>query len=191
MSAFVEMRDTEFAGTLAKLNELAKGIADAVNALHQGGVDGTGAAGLAMFTYTAGDEAASLAVDPTVAGDPRRVVAASAAGQPGDASVAGAIADLRSALLFGGGGQTTTDFYAGIIGDVGADTRQASEMATNQGLVVDHLHQRRESISGVSLDEEAADMIRFQHAYTAAARVITAVDEMLDQLINRTGIVGR
>jgi flagellar hook-associated protein 1 FlgK len=64
-------------------------------------------------------------------------------------------------------------------------------MAANQALVVGHLENRRESVSGVSLDEEATDMIRFQHAYQAAARVITAVDEMLDLLINRTGLVGR
>ena len=54
-----------------------------------------------------------------------------------------------------------------------------------------HLQNLKESISGVSLDEEMANMIRFQHAYNAAARMMTAVDETLDTIIHRLGIVGR
>ncbi len=191
LSALVEMRDVTLAGYRTELNTLARGIADAVNALHQSGTDATGAVGLAFFTYTAGDEAATLALNGAIVTDPRRVVAAAAANQPGDGSVAGSIADIRSALLFSSGSQTAVDIYAGLVSRIGSDTRQGREMADNQALVVDHLDRRRESISGVSLDEEAIDMIRFQHAYQAAARVITAMDEMLDQLINRTGVVGR
>jgi flagellar hook-associated protein 1 FlgK len=191
LSSLVETRDTTLAGYCASLNELAKGIADAVNALHQSGVDANGTAGQAFFTMTAGDEAATLAVNAAIVGDPRLVAAATAANQPGDGGIAGQIADLRSALLFGSGSQTAVDRYAGLIAGIGADSKQGVDMAANQALVVDHLTTRRESISGVSLDEEATDMIRFQHAYQAAARVITAVDEMLDQLINRTGVVGR
>lgn len=191
LGALVELRDTDYAGIAARLDELAKGVADAVNAAHVTGVDATGATGLALFSYVAGNEAATLTVNATIAADSRRIAASAAPGQPGDGSVAGQIADLRASLLFASGGQTAGDFYASLIGEIGSDSRQAAEMATNQGLVVSHLQRRRESISGVSLDEEAADMIRFQHAYSAAARVITTVDAMLDQLINRTGIVGR
>ena len=64
-------------------------------------------------------------------------------------------------------------------------------MLKNQQLVVNQLTTRVQEVSGVSLDEEATDMIRFQHAYQAAARVITTMDEMLNTLINGTGLVGR
>lgn len=191
LAALVALRDTELTAYRSQLDGLAEGIAEAVNALHATGFDTTGAAGGAFFTYTAGDAAATLAVDATLAADPRLLAAAAAAGQPGDGSIAGAIADLRVGLLFESGTQTAADYYAGFIGRIGSGARQASEMATNQSLVVEHLRQRRASISGVSLDEEAADMIRFQRAYQAAARVITVADEMLDTLINRTGLVGR
>ena len=191
LSALVEVRDTTLASYRSSLDALAKGIADAVNALHQAGTDATGAAGLAFFTYTAGNEAGSLAVNAAIVADPRRVAAAAAPNQPGDGSVAASIANLQTALLFGSGSQTASDSYAGLVSRIGSDTRQGTEVAANQALVVDHLATRRESVSGVSLDEEATDMIRFQHAYQAAARVITAVDEMLDLLINRTGLVGR
>ncbi|HPU64261.1 flagellar basal body rod C-terminal domain-containing protein, partial [Candidatus Darwinibacter acetoxidans] len=67
----------------------------------------------------------------------------------------------------------------------------AIRMTENQVVLENHLQNLKESISGVSLDEEMANMIRFQHAYNAAARMMTAVDETLDTIINRLGIVGR
>jgi flagellar hook-associated protein 1 FlgK len=87
--------------------------------------------------------------------------------------------------------QTSTDFYAGLVGKIGTASSQATEMSANQQLVVDQLTTQVEQTSGVSLDEEATDMIKFQHAYQAAARVITTMDEMLNTLINSTGLVGR
>jgi flagellar hook-associated protein 1 FlgK len=77
------------------------------------------------------------------------------------------------------------------VGKIGTASAQASEMLKNQQLVVNQLTTRVQEVSGVSLDEEATDMIRFQHAYQAAARVITTMDEMLNTLINGTGLVGR
>ncbi len=191
LAALAELRDGPLASYRTALDDLAAGVADAVNALHATGVDATGTPGGAFFTYTAGDAAGTLAVAPAIAADPRRVAAASSAGQPGDGSIAAAIAELRSARILAAGTQTATDFYAGLVGRIGADSRSAAEIAAGQSTVVDYLRNRREAVSGVSLDEEAADMIRFQHAYAAAARVITAVDELLDTLINRTGLVGR
>jgi len=191
LSAYTELRDVQVPAYIDQINQLAKGLADAVNALHVSGVDATGAPGLPFFTYVAGSEASTVAVNAAIVADPRRVASAAAPNQPGDASIAGQIAELSTAKLCAGGTQSATDFYAGVIGKIGSDTRQADENATNQSIVRDQLQRRRESVSGVSLDEEATDMLRFQHAYSAASRVITAVDEMLDQLINHTGLVGR
>jgi len=87
--------------------------------------------------------------------------------------------------------QTASDFYSGLVGKIGTAGSQAQEMGANQQLVVNQLTQRVASTSGVSLDEEATDMVRFQHAYQAAARVITTMDQMLETLINNTGLVGR
>jgi flagellar hook-associated protein 1 FlgK len=301
MKALLAVRDVDLAGYRAQLDSLAKGIADATNTLHERGVDANGNAGQAIFTYNAGNVAATLAVNPTVAGDPRLVAAAASATSPGDGSVAGLIADLSNArsysagvaganlvggmdlttnttarlmtitadtavaqtYTFSGSGnsltlagadgstqtltvsdmalggtqtlnfdqvgvkltigatsaaksgaslvsdfttsgqntivaaslyapsQTTTDFYAALVGKIGTASAQSGEMSKNQQLVVDQLTTRVQEVSGVSLDEEATDMIRFQHAYQAAARVITAMDEMLNTLINGTGLVGR
>ena len=70
-------------------------------------------------------------------------------------------------------------------------TRRASDNSYQHGLVTKALSDQRESIAGVSLDEEAADMAKAQKAYQAAARVLTAYDDLLDLVINRMGLVGR
>jgi flagellar hook-associated protein 1 len=190
LGALMELRDTTLVGYQGSLNTLARQIADAVNTAHQSGVDANGDPGLALFTYTAGNEAASLAINAAIGTDPDKVVTSAAANVPGDSSIAGLIAGLRTSATFGSGSQTPTDAYAAFIGQVGTESRQAAELSANQQLVVGQLQNRRESISGVSLDEEAADVMRYQQAYNACARVITAIDDMLNQLINSTGRVG-
>lgn len=82
-------------------------------------------------------------------------------------------------------------FYTAMIGTLGVQSQDAQRLNTNQKIVINHLINLRESTSGVNLDEEMTDMIRFQKGYNAAARVLTAMDEMLDKLINGTGVVGR
>jgi flagellar hook-associated protein 1 FlgK len=86
---------------------------------------------------------------------------------------------------------TTADFYATFIGGVGSASAQASDTYSNQQLLVSQLNTQVAQTSGVSLDEEATNMLRFQHAYQASARVITVMDEVLNTLINSTGLVGR
>jgi flagellar hook-associated protein 1 len=303
MKALISVRDVDLAGYRSQLDALAQGIADSTNTLHERGTDAYGNLGQAVFTYHPGNAAATLAVNPTVAADPRLVAASASPNAPGDASVAGLIADLANARSYSAGiagtdvvggmdlttngtarlmtvaadtavaqtytfstgptpgsltltgadgshqtvtiadmaaggqqtinfdqlgikftvstgaaaktgadmvtdfttpghntlvatslyspSQTTTDFYAGLVGKIGTASAQSMEMSKNQQLVVDQLTTRVQEVSGVSLDEEATDMIRFQHAYQAAARVITTMDEMLNTLINGTGLVGR
>jgi flagellar hook-associated protein 1 FlgK len=77
--------------------------------------------------------------------------------------------------------------YAQFVASVGVDSQTAQGQTANQGVLVNHLEQQRESVSGVSLDEEATNLIQFQRSYEAAARVIATMDSMLDTLINHTG----
>ena len=185
LKAYIEARDTTLAGYQASMNTLAKQIADAVNAAHTAGVDQNGNAGLPLYTYTPGNEAGSLAINPAIGTNSTLVVVAATAGAPGDTSIAARIADLRTSASFGSGAQIPADAYASLIGRIGSDSKQATEMAGNQDLVLQQLSNRRESISGVSLDEEATDVIRFQQAYDASAKVISVINEMRDTLINR------
>jgi flagellar hook-associated protein 1 FlgK len=74
--------------------------------------------------------------------------------------------------------------------EVGTESSTCSKNAESQQTVLQNVEDRRQSISGVSLDEEMVQLVAFQHSYSAAARVLTAIDEALDVLINRTGRVG-
>jgi flagellar hook-associated protein 1 FlgK len=82
-------------------------------------------------------------------------------------------------------------FFSGVIGTLGIQSESASRLVDNQKTLVAQIESWRQSTSGVNMDEEMTDMIRFQKGYNAAARMITTMDEMLDKLINSTGIVGR
>ena len=82
-------------------------------------------------------------------------------------------------------------YYAAMIGDLGVDAQSAVRNRDNARVLVDSVEFNRQSVSGVSLDEEMTNMIMFQHAYNASARMITVIDEMLDRIINGMGITGR
>jgi flagellar hook-associated protein 1 FlgK len=86
---------------------------------------------------------------------------------------------------------TTDDFWRSVAADTGVLSQEAQRMVKNQEILLSELDNKKESISGVSLDEEMTNMIKFQHAYNAAARYITAIDEAIDVIVNRMGVVGR
>jgi flagellar hook-associated protein 1 FlgK len=138
------------------------------------------------------------------------ILASSAADNSGDGKNAVNLANIQSFILSNGkitleGGKevdvtamklpidsgTIKSFYEGIIGRLGVDAQEANRLTKNSGVLLMSVEKNRQSVSSVSLDEEMTDMIRFQHAYNAAARNITVVDEMLDKIINGMGTVGR
>ena len=116
------------------------------------------------------------------------MVAASLSGAIGDGDVAQQIAALKETSL--SGGRTVNQLYRDLIGDLAGASSTSQKQAAASKLVVDQFTTQQQAMSGVSLDEEMTNMIKFQQAYSACARVITTMDEMLDALM-RTGIVGR
>ncbi len=125
---------------------------------------------------------AAILADPTT-------IAAGATGQgPGSATNANAMVALQNAITTGG--TTFLDYYNGLQSGLGTATQSTARSLDAQQIVVGGLSDRRVAASGVSLDEEMTNMIKFQHAYAAASRVLSAMDENLDRLINGTGRVG-
>ncbi|MDD2586991.1 MAG: flagellar hook-associated protein FlgK [Syntrophomonadaceae bacterium] len=86
---------------------------------------------------------------------------------------------------------TNDDYWRSITAEIGVKSQEAIRMAKNQKVLLSQLESKRQSVSGVALDEEITNMIKFQHAYNASSRYITTIDETLDVIINRMGIVGR
>lgn len=83
------------------------------------------------------------------------------------------------------------DYFSSILSELAISSRYCGNMAQSQASIMDNLETRKEAVSGVSINEEMIDMVKYQHAYSASSRLITAIDEMLDTLINRTGAAGR
>ncbi|MBU5355380.1 flagellar hook-associated protein FlgK [Paenibacillus barcinonensis] len=113
----------------------------------------------------------------------------------GNNSLALALAGLKDAKFDFGTAvskpTTVNDFFGAIVGQLGVQTQEANRQAQNAQLLTEQVDLNRQSVSGVSLDEEMSNLIKFQHAYSAAARFMTAYDELLNKLINSTGVVGR
>lgn len=110
----------------------------------------------------------------------------------GNGSNALKLANVKDAMLDYGVTKTNVStFYQGMIGKLGDSASEANRMTYTSEVLKSSVEERRMSMSSVSLDEEMTNMIKFQHAYNAAARNITLVDEMLDKIINGMGVVGR
>ena len=186
LRGMLDFRDGDIPAYVAKLDHLAAVLIDSINEVHKQGVDLLGHQGQNFFL---GSDAATITVDPLL--EDLNRIAASRTGEKGDGSNARAMAELKHELLFNDGTANPGEFFGALIAALGVDTQQSQVRARNQEILVAHLQDRQEMVAGVSLDEEMTNLIRFQHAYNAAARVITAMDEAVDTIINRMGLVGR
>lgn len=177
-------RDTQLASWRAHLDELASTFADAFNALHGAGYDLNGNAGGDFFTYDAAHPAATLSVSATLVANPSRLAAAGAAdGGAGDGRNAAALANLRATKLFSGGLETVEEFHGSLLYQVGAATSRAEASAASRDTLVQNLDTQYNNEAGVSLDEEAVDVMRYQQAYSASAKLVQVALQMMDDLL--------
>jgi len=142
----------------------------------------------AFFTFDpVAGAAATIAVAPTIASDVAFIAAGRSTG-PGDNSIALELAQLRNASVLGANNSATVEeFFQATVVSLGFTTRQAIDRVEIQLGVVAGVGNLRDSISGVSLDEEGVNMIRAQQAYEASARFVAAVSDMLDILLTEVG----
>ncbi|WP_074036204.1 flagellar hook-associated protein FlgK [Exiguobacterium profundum] len=188
-----EAIDGAFTNMLKDLDEMANVFASAFNTAHGTNMDADGNAGRTDF-FVGISSAATITVNPDFMKN-LDLIAASKDGNIGDGSGALELAQLKeSALNFAGSVTTSTSigkYYQNVIGNMAVEASQNANLAKSTFALLSSSDQRRLSVSAVSLDEEMTMMIQYQHAYNAAARNITAVDEMLDKIINGMGVVGR
>jgi|SRR3989338_9062055 len=152
-------------------------------------ISGSASAGDRFIISASEDSSGVMSLNSTVEGNTKKVAAAKSEAA-GDGDNALSIADLQGGLTMGGvsgaasGTYTFDDYYNAIVGTVGIDTATAKDSVKQREAVKLQLENRRETISGVSLDEEMTNLIKFQHAYGAAAKLISTVDELLTTLMN-------
>ena len=163
-----------------QLKAILDNLAQAINELHQSGYGLDGSTGEPFFVLVNGE----WQVNPTLLNDPRKI-AASATGSVGNGEIAAAIAQLAEEPIEGLNGQSVLSAYRNLVGSV-ASRAQGVQNAYNAFSEVHRfLQNRRDMVSGVSIDEELVDLMRFQQAYLAAARVIQVVDNLISELLNR------
>ncbi|WP_336921763.1 flagellar hook-associated protein FlgK [Aquipuribacter sp. SD81] len=184
IGALLDSLHRTWPGVMQRLDATAADVASQVDTVHSTGLTQDGTAAGAFFTASDGGPVTARSITVAVT-DPRDVAAASG----GAGALDGSLADALGRIGQGPGSPDAA--WRQLVGDVGSAAQAAERRSDSQKVVVRDVTAAREAVSGVDIDEELTNMVMFQRAYEGAARMLTAVDEALDTLINRTGVVGR
>jgi flagellar hook-associated protein 1 FlgK len=181
MAGTITARDGEIAALQSDIDTFASLLINEVNAIHSAGYGLNDTTGEDFFT---GTDASTVAVNSTLANDPGAIQASGAPGEDGNNQVALQLAQLAQKKHASIGNQTFAENYGQKVSRLGQSLSSANTQLTNQTIVEQMLSRQRDSVSGVSLDEEMTDLIKFQRAFEASARLIVTIDEMLVTVVN-------
>ncbi|TYR80124.1 flagellar hook-associated protein FlgK [Priestia megaterium] len=185
---------------IATLDEMAYEFVSWFNMQHQQGVTLDGATGVSFFNPIASKEGAAkmIVLSDAIKESTNNIAAASPStdnsDRTGDGTNARELSGFRQKVtITSSDGKMTSleGYYQSAIGQMAVEGEQANRLKENSGILQLAVDQRRQSISAVSLDEEMSNMIQFQHAYNASARMVTMIDEMLEKIVNGLGTGGR
>lgn len=203
LKALLENRDGVIQETIDGLNELAYSIMTETNAVHRIGYGLDGQTGNNFFTaYNSGDKNCvyrdcieNMSIDEKIKGNLNYI--ACSGGEfvnegdrlptmkgTGDGSNAILIAQLKQQCFFNNGKSTFNDYYNEVVTNAASKSQFYENELEYSSNVLKQLESQRSSQTGVSLDEELSNLIKFQHAYNASAKCLTVIDEMLDKVIN-------
>ena len=205
LGGYIDARDKSMVQYMDRLDILVSDMAEKINELHKSGTSLLGKDignpnGLPFFVGAIldGEEvitAANIKVNPELANFNK--IAVSKSGEIGDGDIAKEIYEIRNKTLYGKydnpdkKDMNIDDYYRDIVLSLGLEREASRTISNNQDFLIKSIDDKRKSISQVSLDEEMVDMIKFQHSYVANSRVINAIDEMIENVVNRVGLVGR
>lgn len=213
LGGFIDVRDKSLVEYMNRLDVLVGTMADEINALHKTGFGLNGETNIHFFDPKDGPiTAANIKVNPELS-KLNKIAVSKSLGSIGDGSIAKDIYEIRNKSIFtkfdpsnpynlkpDGTPMDENDlefvmnidnFYRDLTLKLSLEREESRLGANNQGFLIRSLDEKRQGLSSVSLDEEMADMIKFQHSYSANSRVINTLDEMIDTVVNRLGIVGR
>lgn len=198
-----------------KLDEFARGFAKGINEVHREGIGLNGESDKLFFAAMGEDipekkddgnykeeldkycekiNANNITLSDDILNDVQNIACASTYGGVEDNTNLLKLVALRDNKAFFSGDVsqgTPDDFIKSILSNLSVDSSQAKRMEKTQDVILKNIIQRRQSESGVSLDEEIANLVSYQHVYNASARMITTIDAVMDVTINRLGLVGR
>jgi flagellar hook-associated protein 1 FlgK len=177
----IDARDETLATLRNSLDTMASSLITQVNGIYSNGYDLNGNSSADFFT---GNDAATIGVNAAVVNDPSQVQAAGVANASGDNSVALQLAQLGQQPITALNNQTFSGAYASDVQNFGNALSNANDQVSNYNSVNTMLLNQRDSVSGVSLEQECSNLITYQMAYEASSKIINTVDQMLQTVVN-------
>ncbi len=189
LGAQIEARDQAVNRIVGRLDELAHSIATAVNSAHEKGFSLDNQTGIRFFKNVGDVEGAAgrIELSDAIRENVGNIAVSLAPNSPGDNRNALAIAGLQNHRLMNGGHSTVDDFYNSIVSEIGVANSRNREALGQQQSIITQLNRVRDQVSGVSIDEETSNLMQFQHAFDASARVVRVADEMMDTILKLRG----
>lgn len=177
----IDSRDNAVGTVRSEIDALAGALIDRVNAVHSAGFSLTGTTGAAFFT---GTDAGSIRVDSAIANDPRLIQASDSATSAGNNKVMLRLAQLATEAESALNNQTFSGYYNQTVAAMGQELSSVNTQISNQEIVQTMIERQRDSVMGVSIDEEMTDLVKYQKAFQASAKLISTIDEMLDVILS-------
>lgn len=186
IGGLLDVRDKVVNEFRKDMDTVAYTLTSEVNKAHIHGYDRNGRQGNLLFDQPVNSKNASatMAINKELASDVSKIAAAAEKDAPGDNRIANIVSKLEYKQVLGGGTSTFNDFYSSMVGKIGIQAQRAASAHQSQQDSVAQLKNLRESISGVSLDEETTKMIEYQKGFDASARLVRTADEMMDTVLN-------
>lgn len=179
-----ELRDTQITGFMSTIDDLAESLMTEVNTIHSTGYNMNGTTNINFFQNLTNNFAAGFDISDEVKADSRNIAVSSSAAHMSDNDVALAIANLGTGSITISGQSTTyTDYSASIASRAGSLSGNAMDLSEYHQNLMSAVEKQRDSVSGVSIDEEMSNLIKFQYAYQAAARLMNTADLMMNTLL--------
>jgi flagellar hook-associated protein 1 len=186
IGGLLDVRDRVIGRVHNDMDELAYSLGSQVNEAHREGFNRYNQKGLNFFVLPTGkkDAASNIVLNRQISEDVGKIAAGGAPNAPGDNRIANVLSALQYKQVMADGQSTIDEYYSTIVGQVGVEAQRANSAQTAQRDSLKQLKNLRESVSGVSLDEETTKMIEFQKSFDASARIIRTADEMMDTVLN-------
>jgi len=180
LGGLIQARDRAVASAQTSLDNLAYNLANAFNAQHAQGYDLSGSKGGNFFTLLSSSTGAAAQLSVALTNPAQ--AAASSDGTAGSNGNALALAGIQNQAVING--QSPSSYYSSLIASIGGEAQNAQSQQTAQQLVMQQLQNQRASVSGVSLDEEATNLVQYQNAYAAAGKIVSIIEQLTQVTLN-------
>lgn len=186
LGGLLETRDRLLGSAMQRVDELAFTLASKINQIHSLGFTLNGDTGINFFKQPEKIEQAAelLTLSDEIQRDAKNIATALSPDSPGDNRLVQFIAKLQHSRVMSGGQSTFDDHYNATVADLATVTAKNKQVFEHQQHIITQLDKFRDSISGVSLDEETTNLVQYQHAFDASAKVIKVADELLEEILN-------